>query len=200
LVKESTVKSHPRELPDRQLEDILLTGVRGLELADAAGVAEPAPRYVASPERRRACIKQLLACAHELAKREGLLTLRQAIGSPEAAKDYVRLHFKGYEVEAFVVLYLDAVHRVIGVEELFRGTLTQTSVYPREVVRMALLNNAGALMLAHNHPSGMAEPSRADEYLTATLKSALALVDVRLLDHFVVGGDTVVSFSEKGLL
>ena len=194
------MKSHPRELPDRQLEDILLTGVRGLELADANGVAEPAPRYVASAERRRACVKQLLACAHELAKREGLLTLRQELCSPQAAKDYFRLHFKAYEAEAFAALFLDGGHRVIGVEELFRGTLTQTSVYPREVVRRAMLNNAGALMVAHNHPSGMAEPSRADEYLTATLKSALALVDVRLLDHFVVGGDTVVSFAERGLL
>lgn len=194
------MKSQPRELPDRQLEDILLTGSRGLELADAAGVSEPAPRYVASPERRRACIKQLLACAHELARREGLLALRQEIGSPQAAKDYFRLHFKGYEAEAFVVLFLDGTHRVIGVEEMFRGTLTQTSVYPREVVRRAMLNNAGALMVAHNHPSGLAEPSRADEYLTSTLKSALALVDVRLLDHFVVGSESMVSFAERGLL
>lgn len=194
------MKSHPRELPDQELENILLTGVRGLDLAGVDGVAEPARRYVATPERRQACVKQLLACAHELAKREGLVTLRLAIGSPEAAKDYFRLHFKGYEAEAFVALFLDAGHRVIGVEELFRGTLTQTSVYPREVVRRSMVNNAAALIVAHNHPSGMAEPSRADEHLTLTLKSALSLVDVRLLDHFVVAGDTVVSFTERGLL
>lgn len=194
------MKSHPRELPNQQLENILLTGVRGLDLTAVDGVAEPARRYVATPERRQACVKQLLACAHELAKREGLVTLRLAIESPQAAKDYFWLHFKGYEAEAFVVLFLDAGHRVICVEELFRGTLTQTSVYPREVVRRSLFNNAAAIMVAHNHPSGVAEPSRADEHLTTVLKSALLLVEVQLLDHFVVAGDSVVSFTERGLL
>ena len=100
----------------------------------------------------------------------------------------------------FLVLYLDAQHRLIEAEELFRGTLTQTSVYPREVVKGALARNAAALAVAHNHPSGEAEPSRADEMLTQTLKSALSLVDVRVIDHFVVAGDRVISFAERGLI
>jgi len=97
-------------------------------------------------------------------------------------------------------MFLDAQHRLIKTDEMFRGTLSQTSVYPREVVKRALAHNAGAVVLAHNHPSGVAEPSRADEYLTQALKSALALVDVRVLDHLVVGCGTVVSFAERGLL
>jgi DNA repair protein RadC len=102
--------------------------------------------------------------------------------------------------EVFAVLFLDGQHRLLKLEEMFRGTLTQTSVYPREIVRRALELNAGAVILAHNHPSGVAEPSRADETLTQTLKSALQLVDVRVLDHLVVGQGTVISFAERGLL
>jgi DNA repair protein RadC len=108
------------------------------------------------------------------------------------------LHARPHEV--FVVVFLDAQHRVVASEELFRGTLTQTSVYPREVVKRALHHNAAAVILAHNHPSGVAEPSRADEALTAALKQALGLVDVRVLDHFVVAGDGALSFAERGLL
>jgi DNA repair protein RadC len=100
----------------------------------------------------------------------------------------------------FAVLFLDGQHRLIQLEEMFRGTLTQTSVYPREVVRRALALNAGAVILAHNHPSGLAEPSRADELLTQALKNALQLVDVRVLDHLVIGRGSVVSFAERGLL
>ena len=99
-----------------------------------------------------------------------------------------------------MALFLDAQNRVIGVEELFRGTLTQTSVYPREVVKRALHHNAGAVILAHNHPSGVAEPSHADETLTQALRQALALVDIRVLDHFIVAGSGVLSFAERGLL
>jgi DNA repair protein RadC len=99
-----------------------------------------------------------------------------------------------------MALFLDAQNRVIDSEELFRGTLTQTSVYPREVVKRALRFNAGAVIFAHNHPSGVAEASRADELLTLSLKQALALVDIKVLDHFVVGGNVVMSFAEKGLL
>ncbi len=98
------------------------------------------------------------------------------------------------------MLFLDHQHRLLAMEELFRGTLAQTSVYPREVVKRALALNAAAVVLAHNHPSGVAEPSRADEHLTQSLRSALALVDVRVLDHFVVGAADVVSFAERGLL
>lgn len=97
-------------------------------------------------------------------------------------------------------IFLDSQHRLIEWRELFRGTLSQTSVYPREVVRQAMDLNAGAVILAHNHPSGLAEPSRADEFLTQSLKSALQLVDVKVLDHLVVGAGEVVSFAERGLM
>jgi len=107
-----------------------------------------------------------------------------------AARDY----------EVFLVLFLDAQNRVIKSEEMFRGTLTQTSVYPREIVKRGLFYNAGAVIFAHNHPSGVAEPSHADETLTQSLKQALALVDVRVLDHFIVAGAGVLSFAERGLL
>lgn len=119
--------------------------------------------------------------------------------SPQSVKDHLTMTMGHLEHEVFAVLFLDAQHRVIELREMFRGTLTQTSVYPREIVKAALALNAAAVILAHNHPSGLPEPSRADEYLTQTLKSALILVDVRVLDHMVVG-DSVVSFAERGLL
>ena len=125
---------------------------------------------------------------------------KECIGSPDAAKDYLSLKLGLLEHEVFAVVFLDAQHRVIESREMFQGTLNQTSVYPREVVKAALHLNAGAVILAHNHPSGVAEPSRADEYLTQTLKTALAMVDVRVIDHMVVAGGTVVSFAERGLL
>jgi DNA repair protein RadC len=100
----------------------------------------------------------------------------------------------------FVCIHLDAQHRVIGVDELFRGTLTQTSVYPREVVKSALAANAAAVIFAHNHPSGVAQPSQADELLTRQLREALALVDIRVLDHFIIAGNQALSFAERGLL
>ena len=123
-----------------------------------------------------------------------------ALHSPAAVKDYLRLKLGDRPHEVFAVVFLDAQHRVIAIEELFRGTLSQTSVYPREVVKEALARNAAAVILAHNHPSGSAEPSRADEFLTQTLKAALALVDVRVLDHMVVTRTDVTSMAERGLL
>jgi DNA repair protein RadC len=120
--------------------------------------------------------------------------------SPQDAKDQVRLAIGGEDREHFGVLFLDAQHRVIAWEVLFTGSLSQTSVYPREVVKAALMHNAGAVILAHNHPAGSTEPSRSDEHLTQTLKSALALVDVRVLDHFVVSTSGLTSFAERGLL
>jgi len=122
------------------------------------------------------------------------------MSSPEAVKDYLRLEIGVLEHEVFLVLFLDAQHRIIELKQMFRGTVTQTSVYPREVVKEALACNSAAVVLAHNHPSGSVEPSRADEFLTQTLKSALALVDVRVLDHLVVAGADVCSFAERGLL
>jgi len=143
-----------------------------------------------------------IAAARELVQRYLLEELRHrsALSSPRAVVDYLRLYFAGKEHETFVVLHLDSQHRVIEAEELFRGTLTQTSVYPREVVKYALRHNAAAVIFAHNHPSGVAEPSHADEILTRSLKSALALVDVQVLDHFVVAGTTTMSFAERGLI
>jgi len=123
-----------------------------------------------------------------------------ALTSPGAVRDYLRLALAGLEHEVFMVVHLDAQHRVVAAEELFRGTLTQTSVYPREVVKAALRANAAAVIFAHNHPSGVAQPSQADELLTRNLKDALALVDVKVLDHFVVAGPQALSFAERGLL
>lgn len=122
------------------------------------------------------------------------------MSSPEAVKDYLRVQIGVLEHEVFWVLFLDSQHRIITLKQMFRGTVTQTSVYPREVVKESLSLNAAAVILAHNHPSGAAEPSRADEFLTQALKTALALVDVRVLDHLVVAGADCNSFAERGLL
>jgi len=125
---------------------------------------------------------------------------REALCSPQAVRQYLRSQFALQTHESFVVLFLDVKNRLINCEEMFKGTLTHTSVYPREVVKAALRRNAAALILAHNHPSGVAEPSEADLRLTAALVQALALVDVRVLDHFVVAGEQVHSFAESGQL
>lgn len=122
------------------------------------------------------------------------------LGSPQAVRDYLRVRLGTLEHELFAVVHLDAQHRVIEYVEMFRGTVTQTSVYPREVVKEAMKLNSCAVLLVHNHPSGSTQPSRADELLTQTLKNALALVDVRVLDHLIVGGSTIASMAEKGLI
>ncbi len=123
-----------------------------------------------------------------------------ALNSPKAVRDWLRLKLSGLGHEVFVAVFLDAQNRVIESEELFRGTLTQTSVYPREIVKRALAHNAAGVILAHNHPSGVAEPSQADRWLTDQLKSALGLVDVKVLDHFIVAGGSGLSFAERGWL
>ncbi len=125
---------------------------------------------------------------------------RAMLDNPQAVGDYLRLWLGGQEVEVFAALFLDARHQLIRAQELSRGTLAHTSVYPREVVKQALALNASALVVAHNHPSGLAEPSPADRQLTDRLKSALSLVDVRMLDHFVVTRERVFSFAQAGLL
>lgn len=125
---------------------------------------------------------------------------RDVMNSPQQVRDFLSLKLGGLPREVFLVMFLDAQNRVLAHEEMFAGTLTQTSVHPREIVKRALYYNAGAVILAHNHPSGVAEPSRADEMITAQLKAALDLVDVRVLDHFVVAGNTTLSFAERGLL
>jgi len=143
-----------------------------------------------------------LAAVMEVARRCLREDLRSAsaLTSPGAVRDYLRLAISGREHEVFVCLWLDAQHRVIASEELFRGTLTQTSVYPREIVKAGLKANAAAVIFAHNHPSGVAQPSQADELLTRNLKEALSLVDIKVLDHFVVAGHQTLSFAERGLL
>jgi DNA repair protein RadC len=163
-------------------------GLLGAELSGVKGLG-PAKRaqFEAAVELARRSIDQRV-------RRESALT------SPGAVRDYLRLSLSGREHEVFVCLWLDAQHRVIALQELFRGTLTQTSVYPREVVMAGLKANAAAVIFAHNHPSGAAEPSRADELLTRTLKEALALVEVKVLDHFIVAGGQALSFAERGLL
>ncbi|TMH97043.1 MAG: JAB domain-containing protein [Betaproteobacteria bacterium] len=142
------------------------------------------------------------AAAIELARRsiEEKLQSGAALNSPGAVRDYLRLALGGKLHEVFVCIWLDVQHRVIKFDEPFRGTLTQTSVYPREIVKAALAANAAAVIFAHNHPSGAAQPSQADELLTRSLKEALALVDVKVLDHFIVAGNHALSFAERGLL
>ncbi|MBK6618960.1 MAG: DNA repair protein RadC [Nitrosomonas sp.] len=143
-----------------------------------------------------------LQAVMEMARRALAEQIKQGaiMDSPQSVKDYLRLSMRSKPHEIFTVIFLDGQHRTIVTEELFRGTLTQASVYPREVVKRALFHNAAAVILAHNHPSGLAEPSKADEMLTQSLKQALALVDVRVLDHFVIGSEEVVSFAERGLI
>ena len=143
-----------------------------------------------------------LAAVIELARRALTqeLAQRPAFDHPTKVKDYLKLQLGQHPHEVFAVMFLDAQTRLLKFEEMFRGTLTQTSVYPREVVKRALDLHAASVVLAHNHPSGVAQPSKADEYLTQTLINALKLVDVRVLDHFVVGEGEVFSFAERGLL
>jgi DNA repair protein RadC len=128
------------------------------------------------------------------------MQVKDMLSSPQQVRDFLCLKLGGLSREVFVVLFLDAQNRMTTSEEMFSGTLTQTSVYPREVVKKALHHNAASVIFAHNHPSGIAKPSQADELITKQLKQALALVDVRVLDHFIVAGNTTFSFVERGLL
>jgi DNA repair protein RadC len=212
--REKLLALGPAALADAELIALLLrTGLAGtgvLQLAEqllAAFGGLPGLLRAGPDELKR--VKGLgpakraeVAAVLELARRSiaSELGARPVFDSPGKVKDYLQLQLAGREHEVFAVLFLDAQSRLIRLEEMFRGTLTQTSVYPREVVKRALEFGAAAIILAHNHPSGVAEPSRADEFLTETLKSALALVDVRVLDHLVVGRASVVSFTERGLL
>ena len=169
-------------------------GYAGLLRAEAADLK----RIKGLGPAKRAEIAAVLEMARRALAQQ--LQAAPAFDAPQKVKDYLALHLGTRVQEVFAVLFLDGQHRLLKLEEMFHGTLTQTSVYPREIVRRALELNAGAVILAHNHPSGVAEPSRADEVLTQTLKSALQLVDVRVLDHLVVGQGTVISFTERGLL
>ncbi len=205
----------PAALADVELVALLLrTGLKGtgvLELAqhllDAfggiGGLLRATPAEMGRVRGLGGGAKRAeLAAVMELARRAIAteLTRKPLFDTPAKVKDYVALQLGGLGHEVFAVLFLDSGGHLIALEEMFRGTLTQTSVYPREVVKRALARHAAAVILAHNHPSGTAEPSRADEFLTQTLKNALGLVDVRVLDHLVVGCGNVVSFAERGLL
>lgn len=141
-----------------------------------------------------------LQAVMELARRALAAELKAGavLGSPQSVRQYLQLLMANKPHESFTVLFLDVKNRLIAGEELFRGTLTHTSVYPREVVKAALAHNAASIILAHNHPSGAPEPSAADHALTQALKQALALVEIRVLDHFVVAGRHVYSFAEHG--
>jgi DNA repair protein RadC len=143
-----------------------------------------------------------LQAAAEIARRQLSQTLRAGplLASPKATRDFLSARLRDLEHEVFCCIYLDKRHRLIQFEELFRGTIDGASVHPREIVKLALQRNAAAVIVAHNHPSGIAEPSQADELITQRVKEALALVDIRLLDHIIVGDGVSVSLAESGLL
>jgi DNA repair protein RadC len=212
--RERALALGPASLADAELLALLLrTGVRGqgvLQLAESllghfggfAGLLQADVGALRGVKGLGPARRAELAAVAEMARRALAQRLREApvFHSPAQVREFLQLHMAGLAHEEFAVLLLDAQHRLIGMETLFRGTLTQTSVYPREVVKAALARHAAAVVLAHNHPSGTAEPSRADELLTQTLKSALQLVDVRVLDHIVVGQGCTVSLAERGLV
>lgn len=212
--REKLLQRGPAALADAELLALLLrTGTAGCDVLQMAqrvldGCGGVAGLVQGDPARLRG-IKGLgpakraeIQAVAELARRALAAGLREApvFSSPRAVRDYLALQLAGREQEVFAALFLDSQHRLIAFEEMFHGSLDQTSVHPRELARRALALNAGALIVAHNHPSGVAEPSRADELLTAHLKSALALLDIRLLDHVVVGRGACTSLAERGLL
>lgn len=222
-LKDLPAEQRPREkllargaaaLADTELLALLLrTGFKGRGVFDLstdvlaacggfAGLLHASPATLKAIKGLGPAKRAELQAVAEMARRALAQGLRSApvFDAPHAVKDFVALQLGERAQETFAVLFLDGQHRLLQFEELFHGSLTQTSVHPREVVRRALALNAGAVILAHNHPSGVAEPSRADEFLTQTLQRALQLVDVRVLDHLVVGRGQVVSMAEKGLL
>jgi DNA repair protein RadC len=144
---------------------------------------------------------KLRAC-RELARRYALEEMHRGpvLANPSSVRDFLQAEFLGLEREVFVVIFLDNRHRVIASEQVFQGTIDGAAVHPREVVKLALARNAAAVILAHNHPSGVAEPSQADELITARIRDGLALVDIRVLDHVIVGGASVTSLAERGVL
>ena len=209
--RERLLARGPGALTDAELVAILLrTGIRNKTAVDLAG--ELLSRFGGVAKMLEADLRGIkglgpaktaqLAAALELLRRslDEKSKERSALTSPGAVRDYLRLTLGQREHEVFVCIWLDAQHKVMGFEELFEGTLTQTSVYPREIVKTALARNAAAVIFAHNHPSGVAQPSQSDELLTRNLKEALALVEVKVLDHFIIAGRQALSFAERGLL
>ena len=223
LLKDLPEDARPREkllargsgaLSDAELLALLLrTGLpgknalqMGQELLDAFGGvagllhtgADALKRVKGLGPAKRAEIVAVLELARRALREQ--LKERPLFDTPQAVRDYLQLQLGNRPHEIFAVLFLDSQHRLLALEEMFRGTLTQTSVYPREVVVRALAHNAASVVLAHNHPSGSTQPSRADASITQTLKAALGLVDVQVLDHFVVTGNQTVSMAQLGLL
>jgi len=149
-----------------------------------------------------AVVSRKLQVAREILMRDliGDMQASPVMDSPEKARDWLKLHCAGLEHEVFILLFLDVRNRLIAVEDLFRGTLAQTAVYPRELLKSVLRHNASSVIVAHNHPSGAPEPSQTDRMLTKQMTSALSLVDVKVIDHFIVAGDQVLSFAQQGLL
>ena len=180
-----------------ELPSVSASGFGGIAGLLNAGAADLQRVKGLGPAKRAELLAVLELARRALAQR---LQERPVLDSPQAVRDFWQLHLAARPHEVFAVLFLDAQHRMLAMEELFRGTLTQTSVYPREVVKRALHHQASAVVLAHNHPSGSVQPSRADEMLTHTLKAALALVDVRVLDHVIVSQGQSLSMAEQGLV
>lgn len=210
--RERLLAEGAKALSDAELVAVLLrTGLRGKTAVDLARELLTKYKGVAAmleasdletvtglgPAKRAQ-----FAAAIELSRRalHEQLEQRNALTSPGAVRDYLRLALGRREEEVFVCIWLNAQHKVIKIDEAFKGTLTQTSVYPREIVKTAIARNAAAVIFAHNHPSGVAQPSQSDELLTRNLKEALELIEVKVLDHFIVAGNQAISFAERGLL
>jgi DNA repair protein RadC len=192
---------------------VLRTGVRGrsaVELARALLREYRSLRHLLSADRSTLCRTRglgdakyaALQAALELVRRHyaELMQAGPALANPRATREFLRVRLRDRDHEVFCCLFLDNRHRVISFDEVFRGTIDGASVHPRDIVKLALSRNAAAVILAHNHPSGVAEPSQADELITSRLREALALVDIRVLDHIVVGDGACVSFAERGLI
>ena len=212
--REKLLSRGPQALADEELVALLLrTGLPGqgvLELAKQVlerfgglpGLVHASAQDLRQVKGLGPAKRAELAAVLEIVRRSLAAQLQQqpVFDGPASVRDYLSLHLAHLPHEVFSALFLDHHHRLITLATLFRGTLTQTSVHPREVVKEALRHNASAVVLAHNHPSGVAEPSRADEHLTQALRAALQLVDVRVLDHLVVVRGQVVSMAERGLI
>ncbi len=212
--REKLLAKGPQALSDAELLAIFIrSGIKGqtaLDVARRALMEFGSLRGLLDSERGQFCRLPGLGTAKfaefraslELGRRylESRLQRGELLASPGDTRRFLELRLKGYPQEVFACLFLDNRHRLICFEEMFRGTIDGASVHPREVVRRALSHNAAAIIVTHNHPSGVAEPSRADRALTRRLQEAAALVDVRLLDHVVVGDGETVSFAERGWL
>ena len=212
--REKLLEKGAAALSDAELLAILLrTGTRGhsaLDLARAVLGNFHSLRKLIAADRQRFCAERGLGLARfaelqaavEIARRQLSETLRAgpSLASPRATRDFLSSQLRDLEHEVFCCLYLDKRHRLIQFQELFRGTIDGASVHPREIVKLALQRNAAAVIIAHNHPSGVAEPSQADELITQRVREALALVDIRLLDHIIIGDGAAVSLAERGLL